>query len=170
MNEKRGAQRMREEKKRILRLERRLKRIESRLEDIGRQLEEGSKRSLMAFRVGIGFAGLGFALGLSITSPVWNDRELRPSEFSFPLLAISLAVIYWSFVGVVGDYRKGMGIIGTLLMVMGPVALTVSNVWVNVSRINIGLIGLVLFLVGGCVLGISVMLIRGKKQGEVAEE
>ena len=144
---------MKQEDKSILRLERRLKRIESKLERVGGQLEESGKRSYMAFGVGMGFAGLAVALALALTSPVWSGTELHPSQLSFLLTGISLAVIHWSLLGFAGDYRKAMGIIGTLLMILGPVALIVSDRWFNIPWVNIG--SILAFAVGLAILPLS---------------
>ena len=144
---------MREEEKSILRLEKRLKRIESKLEEVGEQLEKSGKRSNMVFGVGMGFAGLAVALALALTSPEWGSTELHPSELSFLLTGISLAVINWSVIGFKGSYRKVMGIIGTLLMIMGPVALIISGIWFDIPWVNVG--SILAFAVGLGMLGLS---------------
>lgn len=149
---------MRQEDRSILRLEKRLKRIESKLEQVGGQLEESGKRSYMAFGVGMGFAGLAAALALALTSPAWDGTELRPSQLSFLLTGISLAIIHWSLLGFAGDYRKRMGIIGTLLMISGPVVLIVSDIWFDNPWLFIG--SILAFAVG---LGMLPLSRKGRK-------
>ena len=153
---------MNQQDKSILKLERRLKRIESKLEEIGEQLKESSKRSKMVFGIGIGFAGMGAALALALTSPEWGSVELRPSELSFLLMGMSLAIIHWSLLGFEGDYRKTIGIIGTLLMIMGPVALIISGIWFNIPWVNLG--SILAFVVGW---GMLILSSKGGKQREL---
>ena len=152
---------MKEEDRSILRLEKRLKKIESKLKEVSEQLEKSSKRSKMFFGVGMGFAGIGAALALALTSPEWGSVELRPSELSFLLMGMSLAIIHWSLLGFEGDYRKTIGIIGTLLMIMGPVALIISGIWFNIPWVNLG--SILAFVVGW---GMLVLSSKGGKQRE----
>jgi len=144
---------MNEEEKNIAKLELRLKRIESKLEEVGEQLKTSGRRSNMAFGVGMGFAGLAAALALALRSDVWAGAVLDPSELSFLLAGISLATINWSLIGFAGDYRKVMGIIGTLLMIMGPVALITSGIWFVIPWVSVG--SMLAFAVGLGMLGLS---------------
>ena len=155
---------MSEEEKSIARLDRRLKRIESKLKEVGAQVETSGKRSNMAFGVGMGFAGLAAALALALRSDVWSGSELEPSELSFLLTGLSLAIINWSVIGFAGEYRKAMGIIGTLLMIIGPVALIISGIWFDIPWVSVG--SMLAFAVGLGMLGLSSKGRRVKREQE----
>ena len=135
--------------------------IESSLDKISGQLKESGKRNFRSLGAGIGFAGLGTALGLSITSPTWSSAELHPSQFSFIIMALSLAIIYWCFLGFGRHYSKKMAILGTLFIIVGSLLFTISDIWLNNFGIN--LVSILLFLAGLCIFPIS-MIRKDKKE------
>lgn len=136
-------------------LKEKLSGIESGLNRINNQLKESDKRNLYSVGAGAGLAGLGMALGISITSPTWVNSTLQPSHISFILLALSIAIIFWSFLGFRGKYRNGIAVIGTVLMILGSVAFTFFDIYIDSGWANLA--SIFTFLSGWIILPISVL-------------
>ena len=129
-----------------------------------REARKVDRRNRHLFGMAAGVAGIGAALGLASDLPVWIGVMMHPSNWSLPILALSLAIVAGFFLKYRGYYekRKVRYRIALGVTFAGSVGVMVSHAIAD-GRWICGVSTVVFFV--GCVMGLAWCRVAVKRKG-----